>query len=225
MKESNPLVGSSRTRTLGSVTSTHPIDNLRFSPPEIPFLPAPPTITSAASAKPSSVIVCSTIWSRVSAGTERGSRSAAENDKVSRTVRKGRRKSSCRTYPITFFALNECRDCFVGRSAGEEEAEGREEPRGEYAMEPVVKSRFPARSAMALSSVAVDRFEVSYGAQRRGVERRNKGPYFCLNLNLRYYDKFDPVQLLSLPTESRYAYMASTSPALTSKFTRLTISF
>jgi len=56
---------------------------------------------------------------------------------------------------MTFFALNEFRDCFVGRSAGEEEAEGREEPRGEYAMEPVVKSRFPARSAMALSSVAV----------------------------------------------------------------------
>lgn len=67
---------TSKMSTLGKVTSTQPIDRrltinvatlpgndwtYRFSPPEIPFLSGPPTTVSAASLRPSSSIVCSTM--------------------------------------------------------------------------------------------------------------------------------------------------------------------
>lgn len=77
VKASRPDVGSSRISMLGRVTRTQPIDNRLtshqevltrylnethlFSPPDIPFLNGPPTTVSAASRKPSSSIVCSTI--------------------------------------------------------------------------------------------------------------------------------------------------------------------
>lgn len=42
VKESNPEVGSSRRITLGSVTSSNPIEVLFRSPPESPFSITPP---------------------------------------------------------------------------------------------------------------------------------------------------------------------------------------
>jgi hypothetical protein len=42
VKESRPVVGSSKKIKLGSVISSTPIEHLFFSPPETPFTKAPP---------------------------------------------------------------------------------------------------------------------------------------------------------------------------------------
>jgi hypothetical protein len=42
--ESRPEVGSSRSRILGSVISSYPIDVRFLSPPEIPLIETPPTL-------------------------------------------------------------------------------------------------------------------------------------------------------------------------------------
>lgn len=82
---------SSRINTEGKLTSTQPMDSLRFSPPEMPLRPAPPTMVSAASESPSSWIVCSTMSFRVAKSTEDGSRNLAAYVNVSRT--KARRET------------------------------------------------------------------------------------------------------------------------------------
>lgn len=46
VKESKPEVGSSSIRTLGSLINSKAIDVLFFSPPDIPLIITPPTITS-----------------------------------------------------------------------------------------------------------------------------------------------------------------------------------
>lgn len=44
MNESNPVVGSSKKISCGSVISSTPIDVLFLSPPDIPLTSAPPTL-------------------------------------------------------------------------------------------------------------------------------------------------------------------------------------
>ena len=48
VKESNPVVGSSKKMRFGSVMSSTPIEHLFLSPPETPLTSGPPILVSAA---------------------------------------------------------------------------------------------------------------------------------------------------------------------------------
>mmetsp|Transcript_6253 Transcript_6253/g.21979 ORF Transcript_6253/g.21979 Transcript_6253/m.21979 type:complete len:266 (-) Transcript_6253:423-1220(-) len=95
---SSPEVGSSRSSTLGSVTSSMAMLSRRRSPPEMPRLATPPTSEPATPASPSSSITCSTRATRPPRDVYQGMRSRPEYTTDSRTVRCGRRRSSWGTW-------------------------------------------------------------------------------------------------------------------------------
>mmetsp|Transcript_8168 Transcript_8168/g.23315 ORF Transcript_8168/g.23315 Transcript_8168/m.23315 type:complete len:257 (+) Transcript_8168:874-1644(+) len=93
--ESRPLNGSSRKSSLGSVMSSMPTDTRFFSPPEMPFNNAEPTMVSAQRLRPSVCNIVSTKWARSSLVPPR--RKYAEKRMHSRGVSVAMRRSSCMT--------------------------------------------------------------------------------------------------------------------------------
>ena len=97
VNESSPLVGSSRKSTAGRITSSTPIEQRFFSPPDTPRIIRSPTSVSAHASSPSSTSIVDTSACFSANGTERGNRSAALNSSASRTVCVAQRMSSCST--------------------------------------------------------------------------------------------------------------------------------
>lgn len=99
---SKPVVGSSRKRRRGSVTSSRPSIVRFFSPPEMPRTSSVPMSESAQASRDNSRIASSTMARFASGVSAReGRRSSAENCKVSRTVSVPRSDSCCSQYPAT----------------------------------------------------------------------------------------------------------------------------
>ena len=62
VNESRPVVGSSKKIRLGSVISSTPIDVLFLSPPDTPFIRAPPILVLAHFCNLNSVIISYTLF-------------------------------------------------------------------------------------------------------------------------------------------------------------------
>mmetsp|Transcript_1852 Transcript_1852/g.7440 ORF Transcript_1852/g.7440 Transcript_1852/m.7440 type:complete len:117 (+) Transcript_1852:351-701(+) len=97
VNESNPDVGSSRNRMLGSVMSAMAMFSRLACPPEIPFTISEPTRTSLAPARPRSWSSFSQAASFDSALSSRGRLSSAVYMSISCTVSAGMRVSNCST--------------------------------------------------------------------------------------------------------------------------------
>ena len=97
VKESRPLVGSSRKRTDGSVMSAMAMFRRLACPPEMPLTISEPTRTSLAAASPSSSRSFSHAASLDSALSSSGRLSSAVYMSISYTVSAGIKVSNCST--------------------------------------------------------------------------------------------------------------------------------
>ena len=86
-KDNIPLVGSSKNKIDGLVTSSQAIDTLLFSPPEIDLLPELPILESLIPKIPNSCIVSSVLNFFASKLISLGNLNRAEYSTVSYTVK------------------------------------------------------------------------------------------------------------------------------------------